>query len=88
MEFCESALCTSFLFYRRLQRFKAKFPIHSRRSGITNALFVNLPTGPDVALVEPTYRALRQREKDIKNRGGPIVHEDFVQRNAAFEVDA
>ncbi|VDK20823.1 unnamed protein product [Taenia asiatica] len=60
----------------------------SRRPGATKSLPVTLPTDPDVALVETTYRALRQRDEDAHNRGDSIVHEDFVQRNAAFEVDA
>ncbi|CUT98761.1 synaptic vesicle 2 protein [Echinococcus multilocularis] len=59
-----------------------------RRSGVTAFSPITLPTDPDVALVETTYRALRQRDKDAQNRGGPVVREDFVQRNAAFEVDA
>ncbi|KAL5968105.1 putative transporter SVOPL [Taenia solium] len=60
----------------------------SRRPGATNSLPVTLPTDPDVALVETTYRALQQRDEDAHNRGDSIVHEDFVHRNAAFEVDA
>ncbi|VDD78843.1 unnamed protein product [Mesocestoides corti] len=38
-----------------------------------------------VALVETTYNELRERESV---RHGDLVHEDFVNRNAAFEVDA
>ncbi len=40
---------------------------------------------PNVALVETTYNELKERERI---RHEELVHEDFVNRNAAFEVDA
>lgn len=39
---------------------------------------------PKVALVQQTYNELREKERTSKD----LVHDDFVLRNAAFEVDA
>lgn len=68
--------------------FLGSLPRSSRIPGSSNS--VDLPIDPSISIVEKTYQELRRREEDTRRPGDGelVVHEDFVSRDAKFEVDA
>ncbi|KAM7536549.1 hypothetical protein Aperf_G00000088036 [Anoplocephala perfoliata] len=65
--------------------------IPSSTKPATNApITVDLSMDPGVSVIGHTYQELRRREQDARRPGNGelVIHEDFVPRNAKFEVDA
>ncbi|VDO15861.1 unnamed protein product [Rodentolepis nana] len=68
----------------------SRFPSTTSNSTFITPIPVNRPVDPGISIVEMTYQELRKREEDARRPGNGefVIHEDFVPRNAKFEVDA